>query len=381
MGLFLDALPRRSRVLGSCVLAMLWACDEAPALNLPPLPATGIRAEADGGAARPGDADRSVTSNTGVDGQSASAADGPEEDAGTPQPNGGSCRVDSDCQSDHCRHDVCCESGECCADVKDCAEGGGVALVCKDPSGCKGERGAAACVAFSCTVLNGMEDDSACDERVIADECGPYAPVFCNGEADQRPPRCPDTCGDDGDCDRDAHCDSTCLPDVVKGGACDENSDCASGECNGGRCCEAGNCTRDLNAVPEVLERQCLDTLASDACSTCGCTQCTQAMLGCYNSGNESRDQLCSTLLECAFRESCFDACRPGEGCFRDECWCGTTCESPYGSCTRPIQSAAGGADSKASLAQRALDPKLALYHAERYGECLNANCRAECGL
>jgi hypothetical protein len=276
---------------------------------------------------------------------------------------------------------VCCTNGECCSDVRDCSAGSGNALTCDDARTCQGRRGPAACIGFRCSVQGGEDDDSACDERIVADECGTFASVHCNGEVEQRAPRCDDTCAADNECDKDAHCDSTCVADSPRGGACDENSDCRSGQCNGGRCCEQGNCERELAEAPPSVQRQCLDTLGNDACSRCGCTLCTETMLGCYDSGNEGRDSLCSTLLECAFRESCFDACLPEAGCFRQECWCGTACTSPSGSCTRPIEAAAGGANSAASLAERAHDPAHALYHGERYGQCLRANCRSECGL
>jgi hypothetical protein len=304
-----------------------------------------------------------------------------DEDAGTSRPDGVACERDDECASAHCNNGLCCRSGECCSDVRDCSVGTGIAIICDDASTCQGSRGPVACRRFRCTTQDGESDDSACDQRVVADECGPFASISCTGEAEQMPPRCANTCESDNDCDRDAHCDSTCLPDVRRGGACDENSDCTSGQCNGGRCCVEGNCARDLTELPAAGLRQCLDTLASDVCSECGCTRCTVSMLGCYDSGNEGRDSLCSTVLECAFREACFDACTDGEDCFRQECWCGNDCPGTTGSCTRPIEAAAGGANSTMTLASRAVDPGYALYYAEQYGACLNQNCRSECDL
>lgn len=295
--------------------------------------------------------------------------------------DGAKCENDDQCASDHCSNGVCCVRGECCTDTDDCSAGTGIALTCDIPWNCQGSRGPSVCRAFRCTTREGTPDDSACDSRVLADDCGPFASVYCTGEADQRMPRCADTCDSDNDCDRDAHCDGTCIPDVAKGGACDENSDCASAQCNGGRCCVEGNCARDLAESPAAGLRQCLDSLASDVCSECGCRRCTEFMLGCYDSGNEARDTLCSTVLECAFREACFAFCEDGRACFRAGCWCGPDCSGPSGSCTRPIEAAAGGANSATTLEQRAKDANYALHHAEQYGECLYANCRSECGL
>jgi hypothetical protein len=332
-----------------------------------------------------GDSDGGLNAETNAsEGASEPGGTTSDEDAGTfatDRANGEACRIDTDCRSGHCRNDVCCSSGVCCQDVADCPAAGGIALTCDVPKACEGSRGPAVCIDNRCGVSDGSPDDRACDGRVVADECGSFAPVYCSGDPEQRPPRCPDTCRGDSDCDRNAHCDTACIPDLPKGAACDENSDCESGECNGGRCCVDGNCARDLAQPPEAVQRQCLDTLAGDACSRCGCTSCTEAMLACYDSGNEVRDSLCSILLECAFRESCFEACVPGQDCFRAECWCGTSCTTPSGSCTRSIEAAAGGAKSAAALAQSSADSSRPLYYAERYGVCLYANCRSECGL
>lgn len=60
-------------------------------------------------------------------------------------------------------------------------------------------------------------------------DCGYYDAVDgCQG-AKCTP--CPSFCGADDECDPNAHCDGQCLEDLVLGLACDEDSDCASGNC------------------------------------------------------------------------------------------------------------------------------------------------------
>jgi hypothetical protein len=369
-----------------CTLAAhaLFACDGDGLLEPRSVLFTQSPAAADGGAEQAtrdgddGDRDEGAKAADSSKSRRSSARD---DDAGTLRSDGSGCDVDDECASDHCGNGLCCSSGECCLDTADCSVGSGVAIICEYPTTCHGLRGPIVCRDYRCSVDAGDPDDSACDERVVADDCGPFASITCSGEVEQRTPHCADTCDTDSECDREAHCDSTCIPDVPKGGACDENSDCISGQCNGGRCCVDGNCARDFAASPAEGLLRCRDTLASDACSQCGCDRCTESMLGCYDSGNEARDSLCSTVLECAFRESCFSACTEGEDCFREGCWCGNDCTDPSGSCTRPIEAAAGGANSAMTLAERAGSSSYALYFAEQYGTCLNQNCSAECDL
>jgi hypothetical protein len=306
-----------------------------------------------------------------------------DEDAGVLRSDGTRCDSDEECASRHCANGLCCSSGECCLKTEECLVESGIGIICEYPTTCQGARGPVICRDYRCSVDpdESDDDDSACNERVVADDCGAFASVTCSGEIEQPPPHCADTCDTDNDCDREAHCDSTCIPDVPKGGACDENSDCVSGQCNGGRCCVDGNCARDFAASPAEGLQRCRDTLASDACSQCGCDSCTESMLGCYDSGNEARDSLCSSVLECAFRESCFAECTERGDCFRAGCWCGDDCTDSGGTCTRPIEAAAGGANSVTTLADRAGNSSYALYFAEQYGTCLNENCSAECDL
>jgi hypothetical protein len=171
-------------------------------------------------------------------------------------PNGGACDEDTDCVSSHCDNGFCCNAGICCNAATDCpVTGGGFIAVCEDAANCQGTRGAATCADFVCGTISGVPDDSGCTASVLADECGFFRPVYCNGSANQTPPRCPSTCRSDDECDDNAHCDDVCLPDVRDGDSCDENSDCISGYCNNGICCAGGDCCRNPADCPARYSR------------------------------------------------------------------------------------------------------------------------------
>jgi hypothetical protein len=171
----------------------------------------------------------------------------PPADSGPPKlDNGSACSGDDDCQSAHC-DGVCCAGGDCCKTPTDCNNmlADGVPLACNDFATCSGSGGAIQCSnEYRCQAVGGEPNDSACDDKTIANTCGPYRPVFCTGEPDQLPPACPTACSTDADCDSTAHCDGICKPDVLNGDACSKDLDCASGHCSGGLCCNSGDCCR-----------------------------------------------------------------------------------------------------------------------------------------
>jgi hypothetical protein len=117
--------------------------------------------------------------------------------------------------------------------------------MCEEPRTCQGTRTEVVCMDFRCTTRAGVADDRACDKRVTANECGAYLPVTCNGEQDQKAPRCPKSCKKDDECDANAHCDETCRADERDGQRCDEDSDCTSGHCKGRVCCKKGDCCQE----------------------------------------------------------------------------------------------------------------------------------------
>jgi hypothetical protein len=156
--------------------------------------------------------------------------------------DGNVCSNDDVCASGHC-DGTCCSGGDCCRTPADCnISASGVPLACNDVTKCSGSGGTIRCMDFRCQAIGGEPNDSACDSKTIANNCGPYKPVYCNGNVDQQPPVCPVTCATDDDCDPTAHCDGVCVPNVPNGGQCTKDLDCASAHCNHGLCCNNGDC-------------------------------------------------------------------------------------------------------------------------------------------
>ncbi|MBM4352701.1 MAG: hypothetical protein FJ109_02740 [Deltaproteobacteria bacterium] len=154
---------------------------------------------------------------------------------------GGSCDEDSDCQSGHCANGFCCDAGTCCSVAADCPGSFATPATCQDPSSCQGSRTDRVCTAFACDSVN-VDDDSACTDAVVVDECGPYPSARCSGKPSQAVPGCATQCTQDAQCDAQAHCDGTCQADVGPSAACDEDSDCTTGHCANGFCCAQGDC-------------------------------------------------------------------------------------------------------------------------------------------
>jgi len=169
-------------------------------------------------------------------------------------PNGSVCDEDSDCGSNHCDNGYCCDAGgTCCAESMDCPGFPGEGVVCDVAEDCEGSRGMVQCntESFACETISGVPDDTACDDEVLASDCGLFADLYCDGTEDQPRPRCPTSCSADDECDDAAHCDASfCFPDLPDGEPCDEASDCVSGYCENGFCCASGDCCRTAVDCP-----------------------------------------------------------------------------------------------------------------------------------
>ena len=170
-------------------------------------------------------------------------------------PNGTMCDEDSDCVSGHCDNGYCCAAGgTCCAADTDCPGFPGAGVVCEEPNDCEGTRGMVQCntSTFACETVSGVPDDSACDSTVLADACGLFRDLYCDGSVIQPRPSCPSTCSADAQCDDIAHCDPPgfCFPDLPDGEPCNEPSDCGSGYCQNGFCCASGDCCRTATDCP-----------------------------------------------------------------------------------------------------------------------------------
>lgn len=163
--------------------------------------------------------------------------------------DGSSCDEGSDCISGHCQNNFCCSSGDCCSQPSDCNSLlYGETASCVVPATCQGTRRDPVCQGNVCGKSGPVEDDSGCSSTTLANDCGSYLGVYCNGTSVQNAPSCPVACTQDGQCDANAHCDSICVPDLPAGDSCDEQTDCQTGlTCVDGVCCTSscsGLCKR-----------------------------------------------------------------------------------------------------------------------------------------
>lgn len=158
-------------------------------------------------------------------------------------PDGEACDEASDCVSGYCNNGFCCSGGDCCRSASDCPPSYRSAPTCDDTRACQGTRDAAACISSVCETTFDVPDDSACVSSTLADNCGLYPSIYCNGNPMQSSPTCSTMCAGDSECDEGAHCDGgTCIADLPDGSACDEPSDCQTGYCANGFCCATGDC-------------------------------------------------------------------------------------------------------------------------------------------
>ncbi len=172
-------------------------------------------------------------------------------------PNGEACDEASDCVSDWCNNGYCCDpGGVCCNEAASCPIEYTAEPECDNSVTCQGHKVAATCINSVCGSAN-ANDDSACFDGMLADECGLYKSLLCTGEVDQPVPECPASClddqgaDDDSQCDEIAHCDGICELDYPNGTVCDELSDCMSSHCQNGFCCDDGDCCIVADNCPE----------------------------------------------------------------------------------------------------------------------------------
>lgn len=189
-----------------------------------------------------------------------------DERTGTCVPDiqdGSPCVDQSDCASGHCQNGFCCAEGDCCRQPSDCPDSFRVAARCDDVATCQGTRLDATCVSSMCGTGAPTPDDTACGVETQALDCSPNTPRFCTGALVQTAPSCATSCTNDGECVEGFHCDGTCVPDVVDGGACDEASDCVSGHCQNGFCCAGGDCCSVASDCGEAFSAPatCRDTV------------------------------------------------------------------------------------------------------------------------
>jgi len=181
-----------------------------------------------------------IDDDTGADGDSDTDSDTGQGGVGDP------CADDGDCQSGNCENQVCCAAGEvCCTGDEHCVLGG-QHLACN----------ASAFACFQQCTEGGIDYDDRC-----------AAGYFCQSDV--------------------------CHEQMVTG-ACYKPSQCISGECLAGFCCEhAGLCCAADGDCPDLFSG-----CATDTTRTCVFTAldfpCT-GQGGCYNSSNQQIG--CSNIL------------------------------------------------------------------------------------
>jgi len=191
--------------------------------------------------------------------------------------NGRACGGDNErCKSGHCQNGFCCANGDCCAVESDCPASYTSPAVCGLPSVCQGTQNIARCLNNECSTENNVPNDAACGPAVLANDCGPYLPIYCNGQPTQMIPMCPTSCTTNGECDANAYCNASnvCTPDEANGKACRADDECQSNHCQNGFCCQTGDCcATSLNcgayAQPAVCNSQstCQGTRVDGICS------------------------------------------------------------------------------------------------------------------
>ena len=193
--------------------------------------------------------------------------------------NGSTCTQSADCVSGHCENGFCCNSGECCVMPANCGAYPGSPASCDTVSICQGSRTEISCTNHVCA-SNTIDDDSACTNQVVANQCALYQEIRCSGVVNQDPPQCTFSCTVNADCDSGAWCDDgTCavMEQQPNGNACTNSFNCASGHCQNGFCCESGNCCDTSSDCPAGLS-------AGATCDNPGTCQGSRIDKTCQNS-------------------------------------------------------------------------------------------------
>ncbi len=227
----------------------------------------------DGACSGPCDAcARSITG--GADGTCAPA---PAGSPGSPACSPFLCNGSSVACSGSCSSDAQCAAGAYCASDGTCRPQKSQAASCNAGAG-------ADCLVAGCRVcttgqcVDGHCCDTACGSRcdacdIVPGVCSPSpvgapgtpscAPYLCTGSS----ATCGTTCASDAECAATAYCNGAgaCAPDQANGATCTAASQCASGFCVDGFCCDTA-CGAPCQACAALLK-------ASGANGVCGFTE------------------------------------------------------------------------------------------------------------
>ncbi len=255
--------------------------------------------------------------------------------------DGSFCNGNNACQSDYCNNNICCQDGNCCNFPQDCPPEFSSSSTCNTAVTCSGTKTSATCQNKMCGSVEGVADDSGCTSAVVADECGPYPSVRCNGQADQSRPACATSCGSNAECDLDAFCQNgTCRPKLVDGSPCNDRTQCESDHCQNGFCCAsgdccatAGNCDAEVYGGPSICQNaaSCTGDRLTPACESSQCRQGTRVADDSGCAGQESNAcgyylsvscsaQANQTAPSCPTSCTSNSQCDPGANCTNGEC-------------------------------------------------------------
>jgi len=216
--------------------------------------------------------------------------------------NGAICTTDGECGSSNCVDGVCCESacaGKCrtcknatgtCTNVAggndprgDCTGDGVCGGTCNGQGACRFAASGLTCRESGCQSDGYIGTAGACDgagrcQFGVSKDCAGYVCIKDSAGLDA----CRTDCATDAQCVGGSHCDpSQCLADLANGKACERDSQCLSGFCADGYCCDkrcgaCGSCnlpgkegTCDFTPAGTDPRNECIDS-ASDPSGKCG---------------------------------------------------------------------------------------------------------------
>lgn len=244
------------------------------------------------------------------------------------------------------------------------------------------------CCPGGCNAMSDNDCSSACgDGKVdaeLGETCEPKVQPCEENDED---------CADDDPCTKDRllgsarNCNSLCshapISERVANDKCcpagadnSVDNDCAPLCGNGVRergedCDGEEGCTADCKSPAQAAQMDCVERFGMDDCMRCSCMQCTELVLACWDSGDATRNQRCSAVVECGRANQCTDA-----DCF---------CESPeglcvpQGPCSMEISTAAETSDPFL-VSAISDDPNSTLGRAKSTTACRVEKCQKECG-